>query len=73
MAVFVRRLLGIGKLPEDLHAQVEAEGLTPFSEGGEARDGAQAQGSAQKPEDVQAEGSAAAKDSAPPSQPSDAS
>ncbi len=27
MAVFVRRLLGIGKLPEDLHAQVEAEGL----------------------------------------------
>jgi hypothetical protein len=27
MAVFVRRLLGIGKLPDDLHAQVEAEGL----------------------------------------------
>jgi hypothetical protein len=27
MAVFVRRMLGIGKLPEDLHAQVEAEGL----------------------------------------------
>ena len=27
MAVFVRRLFGIGKLPEDLHAQVEAEGL----------------------------------------------
>lgn len=27
MAVYVRRLLGIGKLPEDLHAQVEAEGL----------------------------------------------
>ncbi|WP_445162414.1 hypothetical protein ACTXG5_03730 [Mycobacterium sp. Dal123C01] len=27
MAVFVRRLLGIGKLPEDLHTQVEAEGL----------------------------------------------
>lgn len=27
MAVFVRRLLGIGKLPDDLHAQVEAEGV----------------------------------------------
>ncbi|OBG62791.1 MULTISPECIES: hypothetical protein [unclassified Mycobacterium] len=27
MAVFVRRLFGIGKLPEDVHAQVEAEGL----------------------------------------------
>jgi hypothetical protein len=27
MAVFVRRLLGIGKLPENLHAEVEAEGL----------------------------------------------
>ena len=27
MAVFVRRLLGIGKLPDDLHAQAEAEGL----------------------------------------------
>ena len=27
MAVFVRRLFGIGKLPGDLHAQVEAEGL----------------------------------------------
>jgi hypothetical protein len=27
MGVYVRRLLGIGKLPEDLHAQVEAEGL----------------------------------------------
>ncbi|BBX64729.1 hypothetical protein MSAS_39030 [Mycobacterium saskatchewanense] len=27
MAVFVRRLFGIGKLPPDLHAQVEAEGL----------------------------------------------
>ncbi|ORW89272.1 hypothetical protein AWB92_00535 [Mycobacterium sp. IEC1808] len=27
MAVFVRKLLGIGKLPADLHAQVEAEGL----------------------------------------------
>lgn len=28
MAVFVRKLFGIGKLPDDLHAQVEAEGLT---------------------------------------------
>jgi hypothetical protein len=28
MAVFVRRLFGIGKLPDDLHAQVEAEGLS---------------------------------------------
>ncbi|ORV83904.1 hypothetical protein AWC11_21580 [Mycobacterium interjectum] len=27
MAVFVRRLFGIGKLPADLHAQVEAEGV----------------------------------------------
>ncbi len=27
MAVFVRKLFGIGKLPEELHAQVEAEGL----------------------------------------------
>jgi hypothetical protein len=27
MAVFVRRLFGIGKLPDDLHAQLEAEGL----------------------------------------------
>ncbi|OBI83379.1 hypothetical protein [Mycobacterium sp. 1245805.9] len=27
MAVFVRKLFGIGKLPADLHAQVEAEGL----------------------------------------------
>ncbi|MEE6178807.1 hypothetical protein [Mycobacterium sp. 050134] len=27
MAVFVRRLFGIGKLPPDLHAQVDAEGL----------------------------------------------
>ena len=27
MAVFVRKLFGIGKLPDDLHAQVEAEGL----------------------------------------------
>ncbi|ASW92363.1 hypothetical protein [Mycobacterium marseillense] len=28
MAVFVRRLFGIGKLPDELHAQVESEGLT---------------------------------------------
>ncbi len=28
MAVFVRRLLGIGKLPDDVYAQVEAEGLS---------------------------------------------
>ncbi len=27
MAVFVRRLFGIGRLPDDLHAEVEAEGL----------------------------------------------
>jgi hypothetical protein len=27
MAVFVRRLFGIGKLPDDLHAEVDAEGL----------------------------------------------
>ncbi len=27
MAVFVRKLFGIGKLPEDLHAEAEAEGL----------------------------------------------
>jgi len=27
MAVFVRKLFGIGKLPPDLHAEVEAEGL----------------------------------------------
>lgn len=27
MAVFVRRLFGIGKLPAELHAQVESEGL----------------------------------------------
>jgi hypothetical protein len=27
MAVFVRRLFGIGKLPDELHAQVETEGL----------------------------------------------
>lgn len=28
MAVFVRRLLGIGKLPADLRAEVEAEGVS---------------------------------------------
>jgi hypothetical protein len=28
MAVFVRRLFGIGKLPDDLHAQLEAEGIS---------------------------------------------
>lgn len=27
MAVFVRKLFGIGKLPDDLHAKVEAEGI----------------------------------------------
>ena len=27
MAVLVRRLFGIGKLPDDLHAQVESEGV----------------------------------------------
>ena len=27
MAVFVRKLFGIGKLPDDLHAEVEAEGI----------------------------------------------
>ncbi|OBH11228.1 hypothetical protein [Mycobacterium sp. E1747] len=27
MAVFVRRLLGIGKLPDDVYAQLESEGL----------------------------------------------
>ncbi|OBH60333.1 hypothetical protein [Mycobacterium sp. E2479] len=27
MAVFVRRLFGIGKLPDQLHAEVESEGL----------------------------------------------
>jgi hypothetical protein len=32
MAVFVRRLFGIGKLPEDLHAQLEAEGLIYLAE-----------------------------------------
>jgi hypothetical protein len=32
MPVFVRRLFGIGKLPEDLHAQLEAEGLIYLAE-----------------------------------------
>jgi hypothetical protein len=32
MAVFVRRLLGIGKLPDDLHTRVEAEGLLYLSD-----------------------------------------
>jgi hypothetical protein len=32
MAVFVRKLLGIGKLPADLRAQVEAEGLIYLAE-----------------------------------------
>ncbi len=32
MAVFVRRLFGIGKLPEDLHTRVEAEGLVYLAE-----------------------------------------
>ena len=32
MAVFVRKLFGIGKLPADLRAQVEAEGLIYLAE-----------------------------------------
>ncbi|BBZ37045.1 hypothetical protein [Mycobacterium conspicuum] len=32
MAVFVRKLFGIGKLPADLRAQVEAEGLIHLAE-----------------------------------------
>jgi hypothetical protein len=32
MAVFVRRLFGIGKLPADLRVQVEAEGLVYLAE-----------------------------------------
>ena len=32
MAVFVRKLFGIGKLPGDLHAQLEAEGLIYLAE-----------------------------------------
>ncbi len=32
MAVFVRRLFGIGKLPDDLHAEVEAEGLIDLAD-----------------------------------------
>src|ERR1700753_487882 len=32
MAVFVRKLFGIGKMPKDLRSQVEAEGLLFFAE-----------------------------------------
>lgn len=32
MAVFVRKLFGIGKLPEDLHAEVEAEGIVHLAD-----------------------------------------
>jgi hypothetical protein len=32
MPVFIRKLLGIGKLPEDLHAQLDAEGLIYLAE-----------------------------------------
>jgi hypothetical protein len=32
MAVFVRRLFGIGKLPDELHAQVESEGLSDLAD-----------------------------------------
>lgn len=32
MAVIVRKLFGVGKLPADLHAQVEAEGLIHLAE-----------------------------------------
>jgi hypothetical protein len=32
MAVFVRKLFGIGKLPDDMRAQVEAEGLIYLAE-----------------------------------------
>jgi hypothetical protein len=32
MAVFVRKLFGIGKMPKDLRAQVDAEGLLFFAE-----------------------------------------
>ncbi|OBK21027.1 hypothetical protein A5634_11195 [Mycobacterium asiaticum] len=32
MAVILRRLFGVGKLPADLHAQVEAEGLIHLAE-----------------------------------------
>ena len=32
MPVFVRRLFGIGKLPADLHAQLQAEGLVYLAE-----------------------------------------
>src|SRR5919108_1855017 len=32
MAVFVRKLFGIGKLPDDLRAEVEAEGIIHLAE-----------------------------------------
>ena len=32
MAVFLRKMLGIGKLPDDLRAQVEAEGVIHLEE-----------------------------------------
>ncbi|OBK15624.1 hypothetical protein [Mycobacterium asiaticum] len=32
MAVILRRLFGVGKLPDDLHAQVDAEGLIHLAE-----------------------------------------
>jgi len=32
MAVFVRRLFGVGKLPAELRAQVEAEGIIHLAE-----------------------------------------
>lgn len=32
MAVFLRKLLGIGKLPSELRAEVEAEGILHFAE-----------------------------------------
>src|SRR6201991_3755298 len=32
MAVFLRKLLGIGKLPDDLRAEVEAEGIIQLTE-----------------------------------------
>ncbi|MDT5065928.1 MAG: hypothetical protein QOK02_2083, partial [Mycobacterium sp.] len=32
MAVFLRKMLGIGSLPDDMQAQVEAEGLIHLAE-----------------------------------------
>jgi hypothetical protein len=32
MAVFLRKMLGIGKLPDDMRAQVEAEGVLHLAE-----------------------------------------